>query len=41
VAPHPEKVVIVLAQLRKDYVAPLQVGDEGVVVEARAITTTV
>lgn len=39
VAMHPEKNVIGLAQLRKDYVAPLQVGDEEVVVEARAITT--
>ena len=41
VATHPDKGVIGLASLRKDYVAPLQVGDEGVLVEARAVTPLV
>ncbi len=39
VAIHPDKGVIGLATLRKDYVAPLQAGAEGVEVEARALTT--
>ncbi len=36
IAKHPEIGIIALGSLRKDYVAPLQVADEGIKVEARA-----